>query len=213
MHNLRYLIFLLFFYACQTGQQESQEKTTMSTLELFEQYITGDFDNQTQISQQLEQGAQIHPYARHINRRACDRITNAPERNGFWILEESYYQYPDKDLEIKPYLFFFEEAGTDQVRLHVYNMPEDIPVQEINNDNDDLTFDYADLRPSPSFQPATYDRAGDVFKLHAPNDLGNGLTFTLIETISADQLIVMELLERDGQRLTPYDTPILYDRL
>ncbi|MFZ1524470.1 MAG: hypothetical protein WAT22_06605 [Saprospiraceae bacterium] len=39
------------------------------------------------------------------------------------------------------------------------------------------------------------------------------MKFTLIETISATQLIVMELLEKDGRRLTPYETPIVYDRV
>ena len=53
----------------------------------------------------------------------------------------------------------------------------------------------------------------DKFYINAPNDLPNGMKFTLIETISATQLIVMELLEKDGRRLTPYETPIVYDRV
>jgi len=38
------------------------------------------------------------------------------------------------------------------------------------------------------------------------------MKFTLIETLGKTRLIVMELLEKEGKRLTPYDTPIIYDR-
>ena len=83
----------------------------------------------------------------------------------------------------------------------------------IKNNNQDLIIDYHNISPSPSFKPAFYTRKDDKFYINAPNDLPNGMKFTLIETISADQLSVMELLEKNGQRLTPYDTPIIYDRV
>lgn len=54
---------------------------------------------------------------------------------------------------------------------------------------------------------------GESFSVNHPNDLGNGMKFTLIETLSLSQLEVMELLEKDGQRVTPYDTPIIYKRI
>ncbi|MBK7633751.1 MAG: hypothetical protein IPJ13_05215 [Saprospiraceae bacterium] len=76
-----------------------------------------------------------------------------------------------------------------------------------------MKFDYNTISPSPSFKPAFYTRKDDKFYINGLNDLPNGMKFTLIETISATQLIVMELLEKDGRRLTPYETPIVYDRV
>lgn len=185
----------------------------MSSIELFKQYITGDFDNQRQITQQIKAGRQIHPFAVHVNRVADHRILNAPKVNGFWILEESYYTKPgESEIEVKPYLFLFESVDGDKVKLTPYTMPEHIDKKTIRNDNDSLVFDYRDLKPSASFKPAFYERKGNTFTIFAPNDLPNGMKFTLIETINADRLEVMELLEKDGQRLTPYDTPIIYDR-
>ena len=191
----------------------SKEQAAMRAIDLFEQYITGDFDNKRQYDAEQQAGLTIHPYARHINRRVCHKINNAPQRDGFWLLEESYYQYPEKEIEIKPYLFFFEAVGDTAVRLIVYTIPEEISKFEATNDNENLKFDYFQMNPSPTFQPAVYQKNGDEFQLFAPNDLGNGMTFTLIETITANQLIVMELLEKDGERLTPYETPIIYDRI
>jgi hypothetical protein len=186
----------------------------MSAIDLFRQYISGDFDNSRQVEAQREAGQQIHPFARHVNRVADHKVRNRPaNRKGFFLLEESYYDYPGKDTEIKPYLFFFEGVNDSTVRLQVYRIPDSIPVEQVRNDNPDLFFDYETLSPSPSFQPADYQLRDGEFHLHAPNELGGGMRFTLIETIGPDRLEVMELLEKDEQRLTPYDTPIIYDRL
>ncbi len=182
-------------------------------LDLFRTYITGDFDNARQIAQQQKKGTPTHPFARHINRVADDKIRNLPsDLNGFFLLEESYYEYTGKPTDIKPYLFLFQDAGPGRVRLSVFQLPPDIPVTEITNDNPNLSFDYHQLRPSPTFKPAEYELRGRAFYLNAPNELGNGMRFTLIEKITKNRLEVMELLEKDGQRLTPYDTPIIYGR-
>lgn len=186
----------------------------MRSIDLFKQYITGDFNNQAQIDAEIKAGNQIHPYAVHVNRIADHRISNAPSVDGFWILEESYYTKPGStEVEIKPYLFLFEAAENDQVKLTPYTIPDDLDKKIVRNDNPDVAFDYLKIKPSPTFKPAYYTRKGDKFLLHAPNDLPNGMKFTLTETISADRLIVMELLEKDGKRLTPYDKPIVYDRV
>ena len=162
------------------------------TIDLFETYITGDFTNQRQVEAEVKAGKQVHPLARHVNRRADAKIQNAPPRDGFWLLEESYYEYPGKPLEAKP---------------------ENLPPVALKNGNANLRMNFSDLKPSPTFKGALYQRRGDTFTTHAPNDLGNGMRFTLIETFTKDRLEVMELLEKNGQRLTPYDTPIVYDRV
>lgn len=185
----------------------------MESIELFKTYITGDFDNQRQVDEQIKTGKQIHPLAIHVNRVANYRIKNGPKVNGFWLLEESYYTRPgETNVDIKPYLFLFESADNNRIKLTPYTLPDNLDKKIIRNDNTELVFDYNTLTPSASFRPAYYDRKADKFYINAPNDLPNGMKFTLIETISATQLIVMELLEKDGKSLTPYDTPIIYDR-
>jgi hypothetical protein len=186
----------------------------MALIDLFETCITGDFDNQQQVDAELKAGKQIHPLAKHVNRNANSKIRNAPQRPGFWLLEESYYTTPGKDMSIKPYLFFFEPLGTDKVQLRVYQLPADVPVASIRNDNTSLFFDYNTLKPSPTFKGAeyTYAPSEGTFSTRSLNDLGNGMRFTLIERFTKDRLEVMELLEKDGKKLTSYDTPILYDR-
>ncbi|HMQ08167.1 MAG TPA: hypothetical protein PKC30_12765 [Saprospiraceae bacterium] len=184
------------------------------TIDIFKEYITGDFTNANQITHQRESGLITHPFAVHINRVANDKIINAPAVDGFWVLEESYYTWEGKETELKPYLFLFEAIGDTAVRLTPFLWPEDLyEVEVVKNDNPDLVFDYRDLKASPTFSPADYRFNGEVFTIFAPNDLGNGLRFTLIETLYPDRLEVMELLEKDSQRLTPYDSPILYERV
>ncbi|WP_448518720.1 hypothetical protein [Rhodoflexus sp.] len=182
-------------------------------IHLFKTYITGDFDNQRQIDEQLKAGKQIHPYAKHVNRVAHDKIDNLPaELNGFFLLEESYYKYGEGDTIVKPYLFFFEALPEGKVKLYSMQLPKDIAPKDIRNDNPTLRFDYHALKPSPTFQPAVYTQTERGFYIKAPNEFPGGV-FTLEETIGKDRLEVMELLIRDGKQVTPYDTPIIYDRL
>jgi len=226
-----YLFGSFYLFACNSSEQEQQsnqeskpsdsvnveaEKTKeMTEFERFKQYIVGDFDNQQQIDEEIEAGKQIHPYAKHVNRAANDRIDNLPEDfKGFFVIEESYYKYPEQDTILKPYLFLFEETKEGKVQLTNFKLPEDLDKTKVRNDNPDLQFDYNTLEVSPSFKPVTYRyKEGEGFYLKAPNDLPNNMRFTLEETIAEETLTVMELLEKEGKSLTPYDTPLLYKRL
>lgn len=178
----------------------------------FETFIVGDFSNQKQIEAEQRAGKQIHPLARHVNRRADAKIRNLPTSDGFWLIEESYYESPGKPIEAKPYLFHFEAVGDTAVKLTVYKFPAGLAVNTIKNDNAELVINYSDIQPSPTFKPALYSRVGKTFRTNSINDLGKGMTFTLTETLTRKQLIVMELLVKDGKKITPYDTPIIYDR-
>lgn len=183
-------------------------------IDIFQTYITGQFDNSNQVVAQIKQGKQIHPLAIHVNAVANNKFVNLPkDLKGFFLLEESYYQYPNKPLELKPYLFYFEEEN-NTIKLKVYQLPKELKKEEIRNDNANLKFDYVTLQPSPTFKGAiyTYNKASKTFYTKSENELPNNMKFTLIETFSKNQLQVNELLEKDGQRLTPYETPILYDR-
>ncbi|MBX9783680.1 MAG: hypothetical protein K2X48_10350 [Chitinophagaceae bacterium] len=203
--------FLFLLYSCLSFSQEKSNKLIIT----FQKYITGDFDNSEQVVAEIKAGKQIHPLAIHVNRVASNKIKNLPaDFNGFFIIEESYYLNEGKPVDIKPFLFLFQAKGKNEVQLTVYQIPEGIKKEEFRNDNENLAIDYNMLKPSPTFKGAVYtwNAKAKTFSTNAPNDLDNGLKFTLIETFTANELSVMELLEKDGKHLTAYDTPIIYKR-
>jgi hypothetical protein len=203
---------ILVFTNCNNSKKM---QTTFTSINLFKEIITGDFDNATQLADEIKAGKQIHPLAKHVNRVADNKIKNLPkDDNSFFILEESYYIYPGKPMDVKPYLFKFTGLENNTVLLSVYQLPKEIDKKDIRNDNEKLFFDYNELTTSTTFKGATYEfnELKKTFNTTSINDLGNGLTFTLTETLSKNKLIVMELLEKEGKKLTPYDTPIVYDR-
>jgi hypothetical protein len=186
----------------------------LSDFELYKTYIQGDLDNIEQINAEVKAGKQIHPYAKHVNRLLDAKIKNLPkDYNGFYILEESYYTYPNKPMEEKPYLFWFEKTGKGEIRLHSLQIPKNIDKKDLKNDNKKLSLNYADLKDSPTFKPAIYTRTANGFYIKAPVDLPNGMKFTLEETIGKESFEVMELLEKGGKSMTPYSTPIIYKRI
>jgi hypothetical protein len=189
-------------------------KNQLSDFELYKTYIQGDLDNIEQINSEVKAGKQIHPYAKHVNRLLDAKIKNLPkDYNGFYILEESYYTYPNKPMEEKPYLFWFEKTGKGEIRLHSLQIPKNIDKKDLKNDNKKLSLNYADLKDSPTFKPAIYTRTANGFYIKAPVDLPNGMKFTLEETIGKETFEVMELLEKGGKSMTPYSTPIIYKRI
>ncbi len=189
-------------------------KNQLSDFELFKTYIQGDFDNLEQINEEIKAGKQIHPYAKHINRLLDSKIKNLPEKhNGFYIMEESYYTYPNKPMEEKPYLFWFEKTIKGQIRLHSLQIPKSIQKKDLRNDNKRLSLNYVELLKSPTFRPTTYTKTKKGFYIKAPMNLPNEMKFTLEETIGKDVFEVMELLERRGESITPYSSPIIYKRI
>jgi hypothetical protein len=210
MKKVSFLLITASLFASCSQKIKSQ----LSDFELYKTYIQGDLDNLEQINAEIKAGKQIHPYAKHVNRLLDSKIKNLPPNyNGFYILEESYYTYPNKPIEEKPYLFWFEKTDKGQVRLHSLQIPKNIPKNDLKNDNKRLSLNYADLVDSPTFKPAFYSKKGDGFYIKAPVDLPNGMKFTLEETIRKETFEVMELLEKGGKSLTPYSTPIIYKRI
>lgn len=181
--------------------------------ELFIQYLIGDFDNSQQVAEEKAAGNQVHPLAVHINRVCTDRVENLPnDFKGSYILEESYYTYPGQEMTIKPHLFYVEHFSDTIAQMRPIVIPEYYKLEELKNDNPDLRFKYEELKPIAWFNPAHYHRVGHLLEVHNPNDLGEGKRFTLTETFDENTLEVMELMEQDGKRLTPYATPIIYRR-
>ncbi len=194
-----------------SAQETSEGKMLLNR---FREYITGDFDNSRQVMAEMKAGKIIHPLAIHVNRVADDKVINQPtDLNGFFILEESYYLTSGKTMEAKPYLFLFTLKSDGIIHLTTFQL-NNYTKEELRNDNAALKFDYKSLVPSPTFQGAdyTWNPRQKTFSTVSVNELGNGLKFTLSETFTAKTLQVMELMEKDGQRLTTYETPILYER-
>jgi hypothetical protein len=128
-------------------------------------------------------------------------------------LEESYYTYPNKPIEVKPYLFWFEKTMMGKIKLHSLQIPKSWDKKDVRNDNEKFIIEFADLKDSPTFTPAIYTKTENGFYIKVPVDLPNGMKFTLEETIGKETFEVMESLEKDGKLLTPYTTPIIYKRM
>lgn len=183
-------------------------------IQLLQTYLTGNFDNAIQVAAEQAAGRQLHPFASHVNRVADDKILHKPETfNGFFLLEESYYIWPDGREQIKPMLFYFEPYGENRCRLTSFQLPVYLAMESVRNDNDSLLFDYTKLVPSLGFRGADYFLEQDLcFYTDSLHDFGNGMQFRLTEKLSPFQLVVMELLIQDGIQITPYQTPIIYER-
>lgn len=186
-----------------------------SILKKFTDILCGTLDNQAQINQQIADGEQLHPYAKHVTDICDHKIINRPaDHEGLYILEESYYTKPGSDeIELKPLLFYMRSDGVSKALLNSVQIPTKFSKEEATNANDSFIMDWNDLELRP-FGTAEYELQEDgSFKVDHEADMGDGLTFRLIETLSLDGLDVMELVHKNGVKLTPYDTPILYRRV
>ncbi len=206
---MRFILLLLLTTSCL-----AQKPMQSSVLDQYLAYLTGDFDNRQQVADEQRNGTQTHPFAQHITRIITNRVKGLPANNrAVYVLEESYYKYPNQDTLVKPYIFRFEETAGGNVRLQSIAIPERIDKKTFRNSNPNWSLLADELKESPSFKPADYKRTERGFYLKAINDLPNTMRFTLEETVGDGFLDVMELLEKEGKRLTPYSTPLLYKRV
>ena len=207
-------IHVLFLTSLITACKTPKSMEKRAAFDAFKGVLCGVFDNKNQVETERKSGKQVHPYAKHVTALFDEKIRNKPsDLKGYFILEESYYTYEGKPMEIKPYLFFIENVAIDKIQLSSYTLPTDVPKADIRNDNPNFTLDFSKISVSKTFKPAIYTFKNGNFTVNHPTDLPNGMRFTLIETLSKNRLEVMELLEKDGKRLTPYETPIIYERI
>lgn len=203
------LLILIFAIELSSCNVSKPQKT--NDLDVYLSYLTGDFDNQAQVNQEQKLGKVVHPLAKHVTRDITKRVANLPaDFKGVFVLEESYYTFSNQETQVKPYIFKFLLNNNGQVVLHSIAIPARIDKKTFTNANADWSLDFTELKESTSFKPATYTKTERGFYIKAPNDLPGGIKFTLEETIGKDFLEVMELAEKDGKRLTPYETPIQY---
>jgi len=184
-------------------------------LKKFTEILCGTLDNQAQVDKERAEGQQVHPYAKHVT-DICDRkIINRPgDHEGLYILEESYYVKPGTEvMELKPLLFYMRSDGVSKALLNSVQIPTQFTKEQARNENKYFIMDFHDLELR-NFGTAEYElQENGSFKVDHEADMGGGITFRLIETLSTDGLSVMELVHKDGVKLTPYDTPIEYRRV
>lgn len=183
----------------------------------FVEILCGKLDNRAQIEAEIAAGKQLHPYAKHVTDVCDHKIINRPDdHEGLYILEESYYIQPGKteaEMELKPLLFYMRSDGHSKALLNSVQVPPRFTKEEFTNDNEDIIMDWNELELRP-FGTAEYTLHDDgYFTVDHEADMGGGLTFRLIETLSDEGLNVMELVHKDGVKLTSYDTPIEYRRI
>ncbi|WP_298503801.1 hypothetical protein [uncultured Maribacter sp.] len=180
-------------------------------LSRFTEILCGTLDNAAQIEVEKKAGKQVHPYAKHVTDVFSHRVVNRPKNHdGIYVLEESYYTYPNKETEVKPLLFYLRSDGKSKVFLQSVQIPLKYKAEEATNANTDFILDYKDLEFRP-FGIAEYTlMETDEFTVNHIGIVGPGMTFQLTETLSDEGLSVMEILKIDGVVMTPYDTPIHY---
>lgn len=180
-------------------------------LSRFCEILCGTLDNAEQVEAEKAAGKQVHPYAKHVTDLFSHRVLNRPEgHDGIYVLEESYYTYPEKEMDLKPLLFYLRSDGKSKVFLQSVQIPEKFAMVEATNANADFILDYNDLTIR-QFGIAEYTlMETDEFTTNHIGIIGPNLTFQLTETLSDHGLSVMEIVRKDGMKLTPYDTPIQY---
>lgn len=181
----------------------------------FCEILCGTLDNAEQVEAEKKAGKQVHPYAKHVTDVFSHRVLNRPNgHDGIYVLEESYYIQPGSDTtDLKPLLFYLRSDGKSKVFLQSVQIPEKFKAEEATNANADFILDYNDLSIRP-FGIAEYTlMETDQFTVNHIGIIGPGMTFQLTETLSDGHLSVMEIVRKDGVKLTPYDTPIDYVKI
>lgn len=180
-------------------------------VKLFQKIIVGTFDNSAQVNKERKTGSQKHPLARHVTEVMDHRIKNMPKDfDGSFILEESYYDYPDKEQIVKPLLFKVTPCGPYDIFLESIIVPEHLDKAKVINANPDLYFNFNEIQLNEKFGKAMYHNMGDHFLVNHTCNFGGGITFNLVETLKLGELLVMETYTKDGKNITPYDSAIHY---
>lgn len=187
----------------------------MSTkgIKLFKEILCGSFDNADQISEELKNGKIIHPYAQHVTDVINDRIDHLPDDcQSVFILEESYYDYLGKERIIKPLLFKISPNGNENIHLESIIIPDHYNKEQVLVANQDLRFNYLELKSNKDFGKASYNNHGEHFTVKHFCEFEGGVSFDFRETLRKNELHVMELYKKGDKQLTTYDTPIIYKR-
>lgn len=182
----------------------------MAMMERFIGYLTGHFDNSSQLERFEKEGITGYPKAEHRNTVCNDKITGLPNGfSGVFVLEESYYT-TDGRTNAMPHLFLFteEEGG---IKLTSYEMPTGYTKENFTHENlEEIPFD--SLKISEKFTPIVYQEEHGSFTGKGVSMFSPVLKFTLEERFNDEVLEVSEIFEVNGKRTFGYDLPLEYRR-
>lgn len=179
----------------------------------FMEFLCGNFDNHAQCQKEEELGKRIHPYAKHIIGRCNDKMINLPLKfTGQFVIEESYFDLGDQKIE-KHYLFLYQVARENSIKLTSYEIPADIEREVFTNTNEQLQIDYRDLVVSPRFEPLALMESNGEFFGENISRFSADMLFKFSLRVVRDKLYVKEVLERDGDKVAGYYQPTIYDKL
>lgn len=182
----------------------------MGNLKNFIDILSGHFDNSTQLEKMKEKGIHDYPYAEHVNHIVNDKIRGLPANfEGIFLLEESYYTIGE-DTNLLPHLFLFTEEG-ESIKLSSYDIPEGYDKESFSYENL-KTVAFKDLKPSEKFNPAIYNKQGEIWVGGSESMFTPDLEFKLHQRLSAEKLVVSEVMEKKGKRIFGFDDPIIYRR-
>lgn len=185
----------------------------MENLKLFLSYLCGEFNNNKQIEKEEAEGKVTHPKAKHINNICNHKIKNLPENfNGFFVIEESYYEQGNFK-NILPHLFLFTENSEGKVVLTSYDLPKGVAKEDFRNNNEELVMDYNELEVSAKFTPMTYEFVNNGFEGKSVSHFTPETTFILDERTEEGTLYVSEIFKKNDKITFGFEDPIVYNRV
>lgn len=170
----------------------------MNNLNSFVNNLCGHFDNSKQLEELEKKGVHDYPSAKHINHMCNDKIIGIPaDVDGKFVLEESYYTI-DEQINLLPHLFIFTEEGTS-IKLTSYDIPEGYDKESFTYDNLE-PIHFNDLKPSEKFNPAIYNKVGNVWEGGSESMFSPVIKFKLHQRFSEEKLVVSEVMEKNGKK-------------
>lgn len=174
--------------------------------------LIGEFSNELQFLKYKDIENNKFPFCKHINTVINDRINGLPNNfAGVFLVEESYYTINGKTTSM-PHLFMFTKTNDNKVQLDSFELPSGFTKETFNIKNI-KSLNYDELKKSPKFTPAIYEKKGDYFEGGSVSMFSTVLKFTLFERFSNESLEVSEVMEANGKRVFGYDEPIIYVKI
>ena len=130
---------------------------------------------------------------------------------GLFVIEESRFDLGDRKVE-KHYLFLYDAISENSIRLTSYDLPSHMLRESLSIANSDLSVEYSSLSISPRFSPLVLLEKDGEYTGANVSPFGTGLLFHFSLRVTADALYVEERLERDGEVVAGYRSPIEYRR-
>ena len=181
----------------------------MNKLNEFMAMICGTFDNKKQFLEEERSGNVIHPRAQRFISLCNDRVLNLEEAfTGFFVFEQNYYETTDRKTSFQ-HLFLFDVNEAGKIRLTSY----EVPAGNDANSNENMQFDFKELKVSEKFTPLLYEEAEGEFWGESISFFSSVTKFTLSMHITKNKLSVNEIFENNGRRMIGYDEPIVYDKV